>query len=64
MNEWMGEVHVFSTAYTFWPDGEVVSNTNLGARLKVSSDSQIATASVKGRGQEMSSETNMPMVRR
>ena len=40
LNEWMGKVHFSSTAYTFWPDGEVVSNKNLGARPKVPSDSQ------------------------
>ena len=41
LDEWIGEVHLFSPASTFWPERGVVSNTDLGARPKVSSSSLI-----------------------
>ena len=62
MDQWIGEVHLFSPASTFWPERGVVSTTDLVARPKVSCNSQISTTSVKDRKQEMLSEQAVSMI--
>ena len=62
LDQWIGELHLFSPASTFWPERGVVSTTDLVARPKVSCNSQISTTSVKDRKQEMLSEQAVSMI--
>ena len=53
LDEWIGEIHLFSPTSTFWPEQGAGSNTDLGAGPKVSSNSQAVPIIIKGTSQEM-----------
>ena len=60
--EWIGEIHLFSPTSTFGPEQGAVSNTDLGAGPTLSSNVQIPTMSVKGRGRKTLPGMAMPII--